>query len=132
MLYRLAYRWFVFSHNIGKLDPSLLLPIQHVIRQITKNLNASIRRNRSTRTVESDLLARKLPPNGLQELMKHVEAKMVWARSLVDADFQLENTYRLFSKLMHTSIYTESNNGTYFDNIWIHFVHSFPYFLVLF
>jgi hypothetical protein len=107
----LAYRWFVFSYNRGKLDPSLLLPIQHIIKQITKNLNDTIRRNRSKRTVESDLLSRKLPPNGLKELMKHVEAKMVWARSLVDVDFQLESTYKLFSKLMHTSIYTESNNG---------------------
>lgn len=114
--FRLAFRWYVFSYQRGKIDPSLLLPIQHVIKQITKNLNDSIRRNRSARTVESDLLARKLPPNGIQELMTHVEAKIPWAKSLVEADFiSSDNTYKLFVKLMHTSIYTESNNGNYFD-----------------
>jgi hypothetical protein len=110
--YGLAYRWFVFSYNRGKIDPSLLLPIQHIIKQITKNLNDSIRRSRSERTVETDLLARKLPPNGMQELMTHVEKKMTWARTLVDVDFRCsDNTYRLFTKLLFTSIYTESNNG---------------------
>ena len=62
--------------------------------------------------MESDLLARKLPPNGIQELMSHVQDKMVWAKSLVEADFtSSDSTYKLFAKLMHTSIYTESNNG---------------------
>ena len=62
--------------------------------------------------MESDLLARKLPPNGIQELMSHVQEKMVWAKSLVEADFtSSDSTYKLFVKLMHTSIYTESNNG---------------------
>lgn len=96
----------------GKIDPATLLPIQHMIKQITKNLNDSIRRNRSARTVESDLLARKIPPNGMHELMSHVTAKMPWALSLVEGDFlSSDNTYKLFTKLMHTSIYTESNNG---------------------
>ena len=105
----------------------MLLPIQHIIKQITKNLNDSIRRNRSARTVESDLLARKLPPNGIQELMSHVEAKMLWAQSLIEADFlSSDSTYRLFAKLMHTSIYTESNNGIYSDKIF----HIQPYDII--
>jgi hypothetical protein len=70
--------------------------------------------------VESDLLARKLPPNGIQELMTHVQAKMPWAQSLVEEDFvSSDSTCRLFTKLMHTSIYTESNNGNY-SNILMH------------
>lgn len=115
VFHRLAFRWYVYSYKRGKIDPAVLLPIQHIIKQITKNLNDSIRRNRSARTVESDLLARKLPPNGIQELMSHVEAKMAWAKSLVEADFiSSDNAYKLFVKLMHTSIYTESNNGNYY------------------
>ena len=46
--------------------------------------------------------------------MSHVQDKMVWAKSLVEADFtSSDSTYKLFVKLMHTSIYTESNNGKF-------------------
>jgi hypothetical protein len=82
--------------------------------------------------VESDLLARKLPPNGIQELMSHVQAKMLWAKSLVEADFRSsDSTYKLFTKLMHTSIYTESNNGNYSYSLYTSIVFSTVYIYIL-
>ena len=108
----LGFKWFVFSYHRGRLDPSLLLPLMDSIKQITKNVSNSLRRSRSRRTLESDLLARKIPAGGLQELMRHVQGQMTWAQSLRDvSDFLTESTYRQFMKLMLTSIYTESNNG---------------------
>jgi hypothetical protein len=68
-------------------------------------------RNRSARTVESDLLARKLPPNGIQELMSHVQDKIVWAKSLVEADFtSSDSTYKLLILSLNLQIVTNLSN----------------------
>ena len=109
---QLALQWFTFfSEERGDISADLFEPVRRTIKNINRQLSKAEKSDKSNRTLESEILARRIAPGGTGSLQKVIEARMPWARSLTEGDFRDQVVFREFSKLMFSSFYTDANNG---------------------
>lgn len=117
-MHRIAFNWFL-DRNMRTLDSSIASNVKKILVKLHKPLKKLERRQRSEKTLQSEIEKRKFPPNGLSQLQMPVEEGLQWARQLTAEDFQDENIFREFVRLFYSSLYTHNPTGKTREHIHI-------------
>jgi hypothetical protein len=105
-------KWQAYFANVDDaMTPSALHPLMTVVAALRLNLNTSLRNTRSNRTLDKEIMHRRMPANGFSDLTNVVQRLMPWALSLGDSAFSDLAIFRKFMRLLLASIYTSHPQG---------------------
>jgi len=105
-------KWHAYFANVDVVTtPSILHPLMTIVSALRANLNTALKNTRSARTIEREIMHRRMPINGFADLIAVVQRLLPWAVSLGDSAFSDLAIFRKFMRLLLASMYTSHPQG---------------------